>query len=171
MHGQGRGRNERNEQTDGEGASHAVPMKGPAAAIEHERLKGPQTPEFLQRMAVRCDAFQPALHGLRSTPTAALCRFQGSATVIRCQPPNQRVRFRPMKYHSGSFVLDLKRTQCGRSSARAEASCGRSFYVPSRRWLLYWSAFRPCKAAGSYPVICPKRSGTGSKRISSATSW
>ena len=38
-------------------------LKRPVSAVEHQRLERPQTPEFLQRMAVRCNAFQPALHG------------------------------------------------------------------------------------------------------------
>ncbi len=62
MHRQGRGRNEGDEQAQREGAGDAVAVEGPAAAVEHERRKRLQTPEFLQRMAVRRDAFQPALH-------------------------------------------------------------------------------------------------------------
>jgi hypothetical protein len=63
MHGQGSGRNKSDKQTECECAGDAVPVKRPVSAVEHQRLERPQTPEFLQRMAVRCNAFQPALHG------------------------------------------------------------------------------------------------------------
>ena len=76
-----------------------------------------------------------------------------------------------LKYHAGRFKTDEMRTQCGRSSARAAASCGRSFYARSRRWPLYWSAFGHCKAAASSRVICRRRCGTGSRPTSSARSW
>jgi hypothetical protein len=51
MHGQRSRRNEGDEQPEGERAGHAVPIEGPAAAIEHEGRKRLQTPEFLQRSA------------------------------------------------------------------------------------------------------------------------
>ena len=69
MHGQGGGRNERDEQPEGKRARHAVAMERPTPAIKDDRLERSQTPELLQRIAVRCDAFQPAFHGLRLTPT------------------------------------------------------------------------------------------------------
>src|SRR6202043_100331 len=110
------------KQAQSKRARHAVAMERPTPAIENEFLERPQTPEFLQRMAVRCDAFQPALRGLRLTPReAALCRFRRLPTVIHDRPPNQRVRLRPMavsqpsavKYHAGSFKLDQRGRNVG----------------------------------------------------------
>ena len=56
-----------------------------------------------------------------------------------------------VKYHAGSFIFEETRTQCGRSSAQAAASCGRSFYVPSRRSPSYWSAFGPLQSSRVIP--------------------
>jgi hypothetical protein len=64
-------------------------IERPAAAIEHDGGKWLQTPEFLQRMAVRCDAFEPALHGCDSLPRGGIMPFSRIGDVIRCRLADQ----------------------------------------------------------------------------------